>query len=109
MARMGWLAVAMAVAMAALASGCASEWKIHGGPAECVQICQSWNMRLTGMVAVGDQSRRGGGASACVCEIPTSGGQVAAGASGMAASTGAIAVMLAQQARQQQQQQQARY
>ena len=52
-------------------AGCASDWKIHGGPQECFQMCQSWNMQLVGMVGVGSQDRTGGGATACVCEIPT--------------------------------------
>lgn len=90
-------------------AACASDWKIHGGPQECIQMCQTWNMQLVGMVGVGSQDRTGGGATACVCEVPTAGGQVRAGASGMSASTGAIAVMLAEAQRQQQQQvQQAR-
>lgn len=85
--------------------GCASPWKIHGGPGECVAMCRGWNMELTGMVGVGNQDSTGEGATACVCEIPTAGGEVATGAVGTATSTAAVVVAL-QQAQQQQQQQQ---
>ena len=98
--------IVSACAAFCLATGCASDWKIHGGPQECIEMCQGWNMELTGMVGVGSQDRTGGGSTACVCEIPRPGGQVPAGVAGTATSTGAIAVMLAQ-AQQQQQQQQA--
>lgn len=85
--------------------GCPSEWKIHGGPAECMTMCQGWGMRMVGMVGVGSQDRGGGGATACVCEVPTTGGEVSSGATGVSASTGAVAVMLAEEARQQQERQ----
>lgn len=89
------------------ATGCASQWKIQGGPQECVAMCRSWNMELTGMVGVGNQEATGPGATACVCQVPTSGGQVETGAVGTATSTAAVVVAIQEAERQQQQQQQA--
>lgn len=83
--------------------GCASQWKVHGGPTECMAMCQEWNMELAGMVGVGDQSRTGGGASACVCTVR--GAQASTGSSGTTASL-AGAVVALQQSQQQPQQQQ---
>ena len=83
-----------------LLPACASQWKVQGGPQECMRMCKSWGMQLTGMVGVGDQGRATGGASACVCELPrSSGGNVAA--PGTAASTSAAIVALQQQQQQQ--------
>ena len=51
--------------------GCAtpSPWKIGGGPASCRQICESWGLEFTAMVAVGDQEPLvNEGATACVCQ-----------------------------------------
>ncbi len=78
--------------------GCASPWKIQGGPKECTQICERWGMQLTGMVGVGNQDRTGDGATACVCEVArpgqgTSGG-VSTGAAGSSASTAAVVAAL---------------
>ena len=82
-----------------LLPACASQWKVQGGPSECVQMCKNWGMQLTGMVGVGNQGRAGGGASACVCELPrTSLGHV--GSSGRAASTSAAIVAMQQQQQQ---------
>jgi len=53
-----------------LLAGCPSQWKIHGGPGECVAMCNSWNLQFAGMVGVGDQSASGPGATACVCQVP---------------------------------------
>jgi hypothetical protein len=79
-----------------LLPACTSQWKVHGGPRECMQMCKDWGMELTGMVGVGDQGRASGGASACVCELPrSSGGNV--GAAGTSASTSAAIVALQQQ------------
>ena len=89
--------------------GCASQWKIQGGPQECVQMCRSWNMDLTGMVGVGNQDATGPGATACVCQVkPAAGAPASAdpGASGTAASS--AAVIAAIEAEQQRQQEQAR-
>jgi hypothetical protein len=70
--------------------GCATEWKVQGGPGECVQMCKSWGMELTGMVGVATQARFGGGSSACVCEVPRSAG----GAANSSAPTAGALVML---------------
>ena len=85
--------------------GCASQWKVHGGPAECMAMCQEWDMELAGMVGVGNQGRSGGGASACVCTVR--GARASTGSSGTTASL-AGAVVAIQQSQQQQQQQQQR-
>ncbi len=95
-------------------AGCASEWKIQGGPRECVAMCAGWNMELTGMVGVGNQDAAGPGATACVCQVrgttarsrstsPSSSTELAS--SGTAAGMSAAVVAL-EQARQQQQHQQ---
>ena len=73
--------------------GCASQWKIQGGPQECVQMCRNWNMELTGMVGVGNQDTTGPGATACVCQVKRAPGAPASaepGASGTAASSAAV-------------------
>ncbi len=90
-----------------LLSGCSSQWKVHGGPQQCMSMCKDWGMTLTGMVGVGDQSRSGGGASACVCEVPRSSGSMV-GAAGTSASTSAAIVAMQAAAQQQQQHQQPR-
>jgi hypothetical protein len=54
-----------------LGSGCVpSQWKIHGGPAECLQMCRNWNLEFAGMVGIGNQDPSGNGATACVCQVP---------------------------------------
>ena len=78
-------------------SACASEWKIHGGPQECVQMCNAWNMELTGMVGVGNQDKTGPGDTACLCQVPSSGGEASAtpvAAAGTAPGTAAAIVAL---------------
>jgi hypothetical protein len=92
-------------------SACASELKIHGGPQECVQMCRSWNMELTGMVGVGNQDATGPGATACVCQVPSSGGETPGTAppvasAGTASTTAAVIVALQEAERQRQQAQQ---
>jgi hypothetical protein len=86
-------------------AGCASNWKIHGGPQECVQMCNKWGLVFAGMVGVGDQGATGEGATACVCQVPgtpaTSGGNAAA-ASLAAPITAAQAAAAAQAAQQHQ-------
>ena len=98
-----------------LLGGCASQWKIQGGPKECLQICQSWDMDLTGMVGVGNQDATGEGATACVCQVrkpapPVASNEVGAQgtASGMAAAIVAIEAAKRQQQQQQQQAQAAK-
>jgi len=84
--------------------GCASQWKIHGGPQECVQMCANWDMELTGMVGVGNQDSTGAGATACVCQ--KRGVRPAAenpGGVGVSTSTAAVVVALQEAQRQQQQ------
>ncbi|MFV2058625.1 MAG: hypothetical protein ACC707_19345 [Thiohalomonadales bacterium] len=49
-------------------TGCASDWKIHGGPADCIKMCEKWDLEFTAMVGVGNQDRTGNGATACVCQ-----------------------------------------
>lgn len=87
--------------------GCASNWKIHGGPEECVQMCNKWGLVFAGMVGVGDQSRTGEGATACVCQVAapaqTSGGSAAATASLAAPISAAQAAAAAHAAQQRQQ------
>lgn len=91
--------------------GCASNWKIHGGPKECVEMCNKWDLVFAGMVGVGDQSSSGAGATACVCQVAapaqSSGGSAAAAASLAAPVTAAQAAAAAQAAQQQRLAQQA--
>jgi hypothetical protein len=95
-----------------LLAGCASQWKIQGGPKECLQMCQSWDMDLTGMVGVGNQDATSGeGATACVCQVRKTAPAAASndiGAPGTAAGMAAaiVAIQEAQRRQQQQQQQQ---
>ncbi|MEI8348034.1 MAG: hypothetical protein WCG27_11245 [Pseudomonadota bacterium] len=51
-----------------LLSGCASNWKVHGGPDSCKKMCQEWDLEFTAMVGVGNQDKTGEGATACVCQ-----------------------------------------
>jgi hypothetical protein len=88
-------------------SGCASQWKIQGGPAECSQMCRNWNMELTGMVGVGNQDATGPGATACVCQVRKAAAASAVNdvaASGTSASTAAVVVALQEAERRQQEQ-----
>jgi hypothetical protein len=65
--------LALLALLALLAGGCAAPWAVRGGdsgPAECTNMCKGWGMQLTGMVGVGAQGPAGGGATACVCELP---------------------------------------
>ena len=77
---------------------CASEWKIHGGPKDCVRMCANWNMELTAMVGVGSQESSGPGATACVCQ--PRGGETAASTEKRAggASSAALAAPITAQA-----------
>lgn len=99
-------------ALLALA-GCASHWKVHGGPQECVSMCEGWGMKLVGMVGVGDQARTSGGASACVCEViaepASSGGEIGASGTSSALSAAVVAMQQARQRQQQSQQTHQRY
>lgn len=76
------LAIVMSV------GGCASNWKIQGGPRECISMCQKWNLEFAGMVGVGNQNSTGDGATACVCQVPTRAGATK-GEGGVAASMAA--------------------
>jgi hypothetical protein len=87
--------------------GCASQWKIQGGPTECVQMCRSWDMELSGMVGVGNQSASGPGATACVCQVRRAAGAAAPSsnelaASGTSAGTAAAIVAIEEEQRRQQ-------
>lgn len=73
-----WIARGVAVVLLVVSAGCASSWKVHGGPKECLTMCQSWDMELVGMVGVGDQGRTGEGATACVCQVVRASAPVAA-------------------------------
>lgn len=86
-------------------AGCASQWKIQGGPPQCEAMCRNWNMELTGMVGVGNQDSTGPGATACVCQVrrtASTPAQTEVGASGTSASMSAAIVALAEAQRQQQ-------
>lgn len=83
--------------------GCASQWKISGGPQECVSMCKGWGMELAGMVGVGNQDPTGEGATACVCQVPGKSGAVT-GSAGIAAGSGAIIAAIQEKERQEQQQ-----
>lgn len=88
-------------------SGCASQWKIQGGPRECAQMCQSWNMELTGMVGVGNQDAVGPGATACVCQVRRAAADSKSndvGAPGSSAGMSAAVVAIEEAQRQQSQQ-----
>jgi len=108
------LGMAMAaLLLPSLVSGCASNWKIHGGPAECVSMCRNWNLEFAGMVGVGNQDRTGSGATACVCQVPRSTASLNRGEASTTASlagpiTAAQAAAAAHAAQQQQRQAQAR-
>ena len=94
--------------LAALLASCASPWKIQGGPRECTQMCQNWNMDLTGMVGVGNQDATGPGATACVCQVRRAAASAdtnEVAASGTSASTAAVIVAIEEAERQQQEQQ----
>jgi hypothetical protein len=94
-------------------AGCRTEFvgDPHVAPAACQSKCAAVNMRMTGMVYMGEYS------SACICEIappagaplppppPTSGPP--GGSAGGAAAAAAAGVVM--QMRQQQQQQQQRH
>jgi len=95
------------VVWASVLGGCASQWKIQGGPKECVQMCRTWDMELSGMVGVGNQDATGPGATACVCQVRRAAPGATANdlaASGTSASTSAAIVALEEAQRQQQQQ-----
>lgn len=96
---------AVAVCVAAL-GGCASAWKIQGGPQTCVDMCRKWDMELSGMVGVGNQDATGPGATACVCQVRRTAGSPSANdvaASGTSAGTSAAIVAIEEAQRQQQQ------
>ena len=106
-----------ALALAAVCSGCPSAWKIHGGPAECIRMCKSWNLQFAGMVGVGNQDPSGDGATACVCQVGSfapqasndgkaamSGAMTASLAAPISAAEAAAAAMAAQQRQMQMQQ-----
>jgi hypothetical protein len=103
---------------AAVAAGCASQWKIHGGPPECIRMCTKWNLEFAGMVGVGNQDSMGEGATACVCQVrrnpaqASNGGEAAASASlagPITAAQAAIAANAVMQRQMMMQQSQPRY
>jgi hypothetical protein len=79
------LTLTLALAMA----GCASQWKILGGPPECRAMCEGWGLEFAGMVGVGNQDAvnlRNEGATACICLVPKVTKGAVAGAGGASAS-----------------------
>src|SRR5262245_2504957 len=68
-----------------------SHWKVHGGPAQCVEMCTHWGLQFAAMVGVGDQAPTTNGATACVCVPPAA----QPGATGPANAGGATAATLA--------------
>lgn len=96
----GWVTVVLFL------GGCASQWKIHGGPRECTAMCESWGMDLSGMVGVGNQDATGPGATACVCQVRRAGATAPptqVGSSGAAAGVSAIIVALQEEEARRQQ------
>jgi hypothetical protein len=106
---MGVLKAVVCLAVAGVSlGGCASQWKIQGGPKECVAMCRSWDMELTGMVGVGNQDATGEGATACVCQVRRAAAAATPtdlAASGTSASMSAAIVALEQAQRAQHEQQ----
>ena len=90
-----------------LLGGCASQWKIQGGPVECRQMCEGWDMELTGMVGVGNQDASGPGATACVCQVRGARGASELGSSGTSPGMAAAVVAIEEAQRQQHAQQHA--
>jgi hypothetical protein len=80
-----------------LFAGCASQWKIQGGPKECLAMCKNWGLQFTAMVGVGNQDTTGEGATACVCQVPAR-STASAEQGGAAASTGLAAPIVAEAA-----------
>ncbi|MGH7434337.1 MAG: hypothetical protein ACRENE_01530 [Polyangiaceae bacterium] len=86
---------------------CASQWKIQGGPKECIKMCSNWDLEFAGMVGVGNQDATGDGATACVCQVRGKATGSAGAAEGAAAGsiaapiTAAEAAAAAQAAQQQ--------
>lgn len=71
--------------------GCASNWKIHGGPEECKAMCKNWGLEFAGMVGVGNQDTHGDGATACICQVQKASGPVSSREGGAASSTASLA------------------
>jgi hypothetical protein len=67
--------------------GCASHWKIRGGPTECMSMCSKWNMEFVAIVALGSQDATGEGATACVCQVSAKPGAPPSPPAGSAAPT----------------------
>src|SRR4051812_36722178 len=88
--------------------GCASQWKLQGGPAECVSMCSKWNLEFVAMVGVGNQDATGNGATACVCHVPqrATPGSLSGGAGASSSLAGPIVAAEAAAAAQAAQQQQ---
>lgn len=74
-----------------LLSGCASDWKIRGGPDECRAMCKKWKLEFVGMVGVGNQDATGPGATACVCQVQKLGEQVSSRKDGDASASASLA------------------
>lgn len=100
--KLSWCAVVVVL-------GCASPWKVSGGPKECVSMCRGWGMDLVGMVGVGNQDPTGAGATACVCELPGKRAAVSTGSSGIAAGTSAVIVAIHESEQQEKQKQQEKF
>ena len=87
----------MAVSLALM--GCASQWKVLGGPPECRVMCERWHLKFAGMVGVGNQDpREREGATACVCLDPEVATGAVSGAGGSSAGLSAPIAAAAQAA-----------
>jgi hypothetical protein len=78
----GWLTLSLVVLLSQ-GVGCASGWKVQGGPKACVEMCNGWDLEFAGMVGVGNN------ASACVCQVRKSAAKDQMG--GAAAATASLA------------------
>ncbi len=80
-AKVGSIVVSCAVV------GCASHWKLRGGPSECTSMCTKWNLEFVAIVGLGSQDATGEGATACVCQVPQKPATPASPPAGSAAPT----------------------
>ncbi len=84
--------VVLAVAAASCATTFVGNPKVPQGAAGCRNICASYGMELTGMVALGEYS------DGCICELP--GRRASAGAGSAGAATAAVMADMRRRAQQ---------
>ncbi|MGE0551041.1 MAG: hypothetical protein AB7O24_32565 [Kofleriaceae bacterium] len=89
----------LAVAGCAHATEFEGHPKVPGGPSGCQAVCQSWNMDLVGMIAMGEYS------DGCICQVR--GAPPNAAVNAVSAAGPAIAGVAMQVQRRQQQERQA--